>query len=112
MYQSSSFSTTNTTCPDIIHCMQRQWKFDVKRIKLSNCYCFNLFDLPVLVNLSHIYPLLMSLVVLVCQGERGPIGPAMLGPRGIPGIPGERGEQVSVTLVSISSFGCFLGNHL
>lgn len=30
------------------------------------------------------------------QGERGPIGPAMVGPRGIPGIPGERGEPVSI----------------
>lgn len=37
----------------------------------------------------------------MCQGERGPIGPAMVGPRGTPGIPGERGEQVSVTLVCL-----------
>ena len=33
--------------------------------------------------------------VCVCQGERGPSGPALVGPRGIPGIPGAMGEQVS-----------------
>lgn len=38
-----------------------------------------------------------NVVLLVCQGERGPVGPAAVGPRGVPGIPGERGEQVSVT---------------
>lgn len=36
------------------------------------------------------------LLFLVCQGERGPVGPAAVGPRGVPGIPGERGEPVSV----------------
>lgn len=41
-----------------------------------------------------------NVVLLVHQGERGPIGPAMVGPRGIPGIPGERGEPVSIKLVS------------
>lgn len=37
-----------------------------------------------------------NVVLLVCQGERGPVGPAAVGPRGVPGIPGERGESVSV----------------
>lgn len=36
--------------------------------------------------------------MFVFQGERGPNGPATVGPRGIPGIPGERGEPVSVAL--------------
>lgn len=39
-------------------------------------------------------------ILFVFQGERGPIGPAMVGPRGIPGIPGERGEPVSFVPVS------------
>lgn len=43
------------------------------------------------------------------QGERGPIGPSLIGPRGVPGIPGERGHQVSFTH---SSSGGFFGNSL
>eukprot|EP00066_Takifugu_rubripes_P022801 XP_011612067.1 PREDICTED: collagen alpha-1(VII) chain-like isoform X1 [Takifugu rubripes] len=31
--------------------------------------------------------------MLIFQGERGPVGPAVVGPRGIPGIPGERGDS-------------------
>lgn len=51
-------------------------------------------------------------VFSVCQGERGPIGPAMIGPRGIPGIPGERGQPVSVTLVSFCLLIVFLATVL
>lgn len=46
--------------------------------------------------------------MLVFKGERGPVGPAVVGPRGIPGIPGERGEQVSVILVSFRLLVVFL----
>lgn len=38
-----------------------------------------------------------NLTLFIFKGERGPVGPAVVGPRGIPGIPGERGESVSVT---------------
>lgn len=41
--------------------------------------------------------------MFVFQGERGPVGPAVIGPRGIPGIPGERGELVGVPQLTLNN---------
>lgn len=65
-------------------------------LNVSFFLCFHCFLLvSFILHLSAV--VMCNAVLLVCQGERGPIGPAMVGPRGIPGIPGERGELVSVT---------------
>lgn len=61
------------------------------------CELLSLFSLLSTCKFSTTFVGCCNAVLLVCQGERGPIGPAMVGPRGIPGIPGERGELVSVT---------------